>query len=285
MFGFRSDGKRIKSLSGFDKFIPHIMSTRNDSENLFKYEMDCEKLDKFIEEEREKGISINYMHFLISAVVRTIALRPKLNRFVMNGRIYKRNDICVSFVVKRSLKDDAQETTVKLHFDGTENIYEVKEKIDEAISKNNFTESENSTDRFTKIIRRMPNFMAKFLVGTLKFLDKHGMLPKAIIELSPFHTSFFITNLKSIKTDYIYHHLYNFGNTGIFMAMGKEGKKAVVNKNDEIVVRKIMTLGLVTDERFCDGFYFANSLRYLKRICDNPSALLEKLDKRVEDVK
>ena len=209
MFGFRSDGKRIKSLSGFDKFIPHIMSTRNDSENLFKYEMDCEKLDKFIEEEREKGISINYMHFLISAVVRTIALRPKLNRFVMNGRIYKRNDICVSFVVKRSLKDDAQETTVKLHFDGTENIYEVKEKIDEAISKNNFTESENSTDRFTKIIRRMPNFMAKFLVGTLKFLDKHGMLPKAIIELSPFHTSFFITNLKSIKTDYIYHHLYD----------------------------------------------------------------------------
>ena len=284
MFGLRSDGKRIKSLSGFDKIIPHIMSTRNDSENLFKYEMDCEKLDKFIEEEREKGNSINYMHFLISAVVRTIALRPKLNRFVMNGRIFKRNDICVSFVVKRSLKDDAQETTVKLHFDGTENIYEVKEKIDEAISKNNFTESENSTDRFAGIIRRMPNFFAKFLVGTLKFLDKHGMLPKAIIDLSPFHTSFFITNLKSIKTDYIYHHLYNFGNTGIFMAMGKESKKPVVNKKNEIEIRKIMTLGLVTDERFCDGFYFANSLRYLKRICDNPSVLLEKLDKKVEDI-
>ena len=96
MFGFRPDGKKIKSLSGFDKFIPHLMSSRNDSENLFKYEMDCEKLDEFIASEREKGVSFTYMHFVIAAIIRVIALRPKINRFVMNGRIYKRNDICIN---------------------------------------------------------------------------------------------------------------------------------------------------------------------------------------------
>ena len=285
MFGFRPDGKRIKSLSGFDKFIPHLMSSRNDSENLFKYEMDCEKLDNFIATEREKGVSFTYMHFVIAAIIRVIALRPKINRFVMNGRIYKRNDICISFVVKKSLRDDAQETTVKLHFDGTENIYEIKEKINEAIEKNNTLSSENGTDRFTSIIRHIPNFLSKFFIGLIKLLDKHGMLPNKILELSPFHTSCFITNLKSIKTDYIYHHLYNFGNTGLFVAMGKESKKPVVDKDDNIVVKKIMTLGINTDERFCDGFYYANSFRLLRRICDNPSVLCEKLDKRVEDIK
>jgi len=111
------------------------------------------------------------------------------------------------------------------------------------------------------------------------------MLPKKIIAASPFHTSIFITNLKSIKTDYIYHHLYDFGTTGIFISMGKEKMQAVVDKEGNIVPKKVMTLGVVTDERFCDGLYFGNSLRLLKRIYENPNVLKEGLEHIVEDIK
>lgn len=286
MFGLRSDGKKIKNLEPIVKIIPHIMKARHDSQNLFKYEVLCDSIDKFIVEEREnEQVSLSYMHIVIAAIIRLIALRPQLNRFIMNGRIYKRNNIYVSFVVKKSLRDDVVETTVKLKFDGTENIYEIKKKIDEAISANSNRKAKNNTDKLAKFLTRVPNLFIKMGVGFVKFLDKHGMLPRKTIDASPFHTSFFITNLKSIKTDYIYHHLYDFGTTGLFIAMGKEQMKPIVNKENKLDVGKVMTLGIVTDERFCDGFYYANSLRLLKRIMENPNVLKEKLESKVEDVK
>ncbi|MDD3348942.1 MAG: 2-oxo acid dehydrogenase subunit E2 [Bacilli bacterium] len=284
MFGKRSDGKKIKGLSPVNRLIPHIMSARHDSQNLFKYELQCESLDEFIAKEKEKEISINYMHIVIAGVVRLFALRPQLNRFVMNGRIFKRNSIMVSFVVKKALRDDVEETTVKLEFTGRENIYQIKEKIDEAVKANSNVKAVNETDKTAKFLTNIPNFLIKISVGLLKWLDKHGILPKKIIAASPFHTSIFVTNLKSIKTDYIYHHIYDFGTTGIFISMGKEKLQAVVDKEGNIVAKKVMTLGVVTDERFCDGLYFGNSLRLLKRIYENPNVLKEELEHAVEDI-
>ena len=211
MFGCRADGKKIKTLDPIQKIMPHIMSSRNDSENLCKYEVDCATLDSFIKEQRANGLNFNYMHLVIASVVRLIALRPRLNRFVMNGRIYKRKGIVVSFVVKRGLSDTATETSVKLKFTGKETLTEIAKRIDDAILANNKAGEKNGTEVLVKILTITPNFLIKGLVGLVKFLDKHGLLPGAILNLSPFHTSFFVTNLKSIKCVYIYHHLYNFG--------------------------------------------------------------------------
>lgn len=286
MFGLRSDGKRIKSLPPIQKIMPHIMKARHDSQNLFKYPCRCEPLDTFIKEQRENGISYNYMHLVIASLVRVIALRPETNRFVVNGRIFRREKIMVSFVVKKRLKDDAEETTVKLEFKGTENIEDIKKAMDEAIAKNNYVEAKNNTDKLAKVLTSTPNFLIKFLVGFVKFLDKHGCLPKKVIEASPFHTSVFVTNLKSIKIDYIYHHLYDFGTTSLFVSMGKEQLTPVVSMDGkQLEIGKVMHLGIVTDERFCDGFYFANTLRLWKRIMENPNVLLEHLDDIVHDIK
>ena len=285
MFGKRSDGKKIKNLSPIQKIMPHIMKARHDSQNLFKYPCRCEPLDQFIAAQKENNVSYNYMHLIIASLVRVIALRPETNRFIMNGRIFRREKIMVSFVVKKSLRDDADETTVKLEFSGKESIDEVKAAMDEAISKNNHLTAKNNTDKLAKILTSTPNFLIKFLVGMVKFLDKHGCLPKKVIQASPFHTSIFVTNLKSIKIDYIYHHLYDFGTTSLFVSMGKEQLTPVVSRDGKsIEVGKVMHLGVVTDERFCDGFYFANTLRLWKRILENPTVLLEKLDDIVHDV-
>ena len=286
MFGLRSDGKRIKNLSPIQKIMPHIMKARHDSQNLFKYPCRCEPLDAFIREQRENGVSYNYMHLVIASLVRVIALRPETNRFVINGRIFRRDKIMVSFVVKKRLMDDAEETTVKLEFSGTESIDEIKKAMDEAIAKNNYVAAKNNTDKLAKLLTSTPNFLIKFLVGFVKFLDKHGCLPKKVIKASPFHTSVFVTNLKSIKIDYIYHHLYDFGTTSLFVSMGKEQLTPVISMDGtQLEIGKVMHLGIVTDERFCDGFYFANTLRLWKRIMENPNVLLEKLDDIVHDVK
>ncbi len=284
MFGKRSDGKKIKNIEPYTKIMPHLMNKRCDAQNFYKMPVNCEGMDKFIDEQRALGESYNYFHITVAAFVRLFAQRPQLNRFIMNGRIFKRNKIMISFAVKKKLSDDAIDTTIKLEFDGTESIAEVKEKMDNAIKANATLSANNKTDKTAKMLTNMPNCLIKMVVGLIKFMDKHGMCPKAILNASPFHTSGFVTNLKSIKANYIYHHLYDFGTTSIFIAMGKEKYEPVVNFDKEIVPAKIMQLGIVTDERFCDGFYYVKSMRLFETFFNDPSILLTKLDAKVEDV-
>lgn len=285
MFGFRPDGKKVKDIDPIQRIIPHIMPTRNDAQNMTEYDCPCEPLDSFIIEQSDKGVEYTYMHMIIAAMVRVYARFPRLNRFVINGRIFQHNEIQVSFVVKKNLSPDAPDALVKLNFTGMETLQEVKQKIDDAIEANNNIDANNGTDKLAGLITKTPNFLIKLIVGLIKLLDKHGMLPNAILNLSPFHTSLFITNLKSIKGPSIFHHLYNFGTTGIFMAMGKESEVPVVNADGKIVVGKRMPVQIVTDERFCDGFYFVSAMKFWERLLKHPAQMMMPPEALSEDVK
>lgn len=285
MFGKRPDGRVIKNLEPMQQVMPYILKTRTDSMNMYEDTFACEAWDSYIKEKAEENIKINYMHIVIAAVVRLIALRPQLNRFVMNGKIYARPKIWVSFVVHPTLQDGSVGTTIKLCFEGTENIFEIAKIIDAAVEKETTKRvGENDTDKLLRFLMKViPGPFIKLVVNTLLWMDKHNIMPKMIVDLSPFHTSFFITNLKSLGINHIYHHIYEFGTTGLFFAMGKE-KNIPVIKGSEVIAEKHMGYGLVSDERFCDGLYFALSLRQLRKYMKNPALLEVPLDKKVEDV-
>ena len=284
MFKKRPDGRAIKNLEPLQKIMPYIMKTRTDSMNMYQDTFACEAMDAYIKEKEAEGIKMGYMHILIAAMVRLLATRPQLNRFVMNGRIYARKKIWVSFVVHPTLEDASTETTVKLCFDGTENIIEVAKKVNDIIRKETRDrKGENGTDQLARVLTRIPSWVIKLVVNTLMWMDRHNMMPKKVVELSPFHTSIFITNLKSLGISHIYHHVYEFGTTGLFMAMGKEKVIPVVS-GKESIQEKHMSFGLVSDERFCDGLYFALSLRQLRKMIRNPKCLEEPLAEKVEDI-
>lgn len=285
MFGKRPDGREIKSLAPLEKIIPYIMKSRVDSMCMYEDYFDCAPMDAYIQEKREQGIKITYMHIIIAGVVRMMALRPALNRFVMKGKVYTRPKIWVSFAVHHKLVDGDVESTIKLCFEGTEGLLEIAEKIDEAIKKEtvNHTE-ENGTDQLARLLTHIPGPLIALAVNTLMWMDKHNIMPKAVVELSPFHTSLFITNLKSLGIRHIFHHIYEFGTTSLFLAMGKE-KYVPTVKDGELVEEKHLSFGLVSDERICDGLYYAKSLRQMRKLMRNPKALEIPLEKKVEDVK
>ena len=286
MFGKRPDGRAIRSLEPMQQIMPYILKTRTDSMNMYEDTFACPPMDDYIKEKAAQGIKLNYMHIIIAAIVRLIALRPQLNRFVMNGRIYARPKIWVSFVVHPTLHDGSVGTTIKLCFEGTETILEIAEKVNAAIQKETTKRvGENDTDKLLRVLmRNIPGPFIKLVINILLWMDKHNIMPKKIVELSPFHTSFFLTNLKSLGINHVFHHVYEFGTTGLFFAMGKEKPHPTIQGN-EIVNQKHMGFGLVSDERFCDGLYLALSLRQLRKFMQNPKILEEPLEKKVEDVK
>lgn len=272
MFGKRKDGIEVKDVPTIFRILPCVMKERDDSQVFFNQDVVITAIEEYIAKKNEEGIKISLMDVVFAAVVRIIGERKQLNRFAINGRTYQRNDITISLAIKKSKTDEGEETTIKVHFTGNENIFEVSKKLQDIISENKNVDAENDTDKFAGAIAKIPTGMLKCTINFLMFLDKHGMLPKSIIELSPFHTSCFITNVGSIGIDSIYHHLYNFGTTSMFLAIGKK-KKSYVFEDDEINKEKCINIAFVGDERICDGYYFAYSFRLLTKYLMHPELL------------
>lgn len=278
----RRDAFLVKNLDPTFSVAMAIMPRRYDATNYTFLDIDCEPIDKFIKRKKEEGEKYNYMHIMIAALVRTMAMRPQLNRYTMNCRLYERHRVTVSFTIKQTLKDEADEITIKHTFLGYETLKQIRDKLDEIITTNIASAGQvNATQRKANSIGGMPVFGAKILVGLLRNMDRHNIMPKAFEDISPFHTSFFITNLKSIKTNTIVHHCYDFGTTSVFVAMGKENMKAVVNDDGSIAAKKILTLGVSADERICDGLYFGKSFHLAKRLLSN----IENLEEEYHDAK
>ncbi|MCI8618020.1 MAG: 2-oxo acid dehydrogenase subunit E2 [Clostridia bacterium] len=283
MFGLRTDGRKIKTIGPFFRVIPHVMKDRSDSHVYYTQDLPIKSLDEYIAKKEEEGIRMSYMNIIYAALIRLLAEKPALNRFVMNGRTYARNGITISLAIKKEMSEEIEETTLKIPFTGAENIFEIKEKLDSAIEENKDLKAENSTDKLAKLLSIVPNWLFKLIVNILIFLDKHGIMPKAIINASPFHTSAFLTNVGSLGIDAIYHHIYNFGTTGVFLAMGKK-KKSYVYEDDNIVQEKTISLAWVADERICDGFYYATALKSFYKYMKKPE-LLEKNIIPQQDIK
>ena len=287
MFGKRPDGRLIRTLEPIDRVMPYIMKERNDALNMYEDVILCKHMDDYIQKKAADGIKIEYVHIILATMVRLMALRPQLNRFVMRGRVFARPSIWISFVVHRSFRETDAGTTVKLCFDGTENIFEVAQKINEAVEKEmavGTNQVGNSTDQLLDtILKKLPSWLISGVINFLMWMDKHDMLPAAVIDAVPMHTSLFFTNLKSLGIGHIYHHAYNFGTTSLFLALGKEKMQPVV-VGDHLEAAKGIGMGLVMDERICDGLYFARSLKMMKKYLRHPELLEEKLDAKVEDI-
>jgi len=268
----RSDGVLLKSLDPFVKIIPYIMEKRSDAQNFSKHVFCVDPIDEYLAEKRKQGYKFSYLHFFIAAYVRLVHERPQLNRFIMNSRIYQRNNICVSMAIKHSLRSEDEETTVKFEFTGKENIFEVAEIIDRVIAEARAQKDNSDTDKLIDMLMSMPGIVKKLLIKIIKGLDQVNLLPKSVIKVSPFHTTLFFTYLKSINTNYVYHHLYDFGTTGLFVALGKTVKLPMV-VDDQVVVKKCCQIGYTMDERICDGLYFAKTFKLLERYIEKPHLL------------
>lgn len=275
MFGRRPDGKVDKKIDPIVRATSMFMPQRSDAQVILKKEIDYDVILDYIREKRAEGIKISHMNILVAAFVKTVVEKPEFNRFIMNKKIYKRNEICVSYAMLKDKIDGViNETTVKLKFDENDDIFSVADKMNNAIKENRSINASNMTDMVANLILKIP-FLPVLCVGLIKIMDRYGILPKAIIDISPFHTSMFITNMASIRMNYVYHHIYNFGTTSIFFAMGQKEQKLVMDKDENILKKNVMPLGIVIDERICSGAEYAQGLALMEKYIKNPR-LLEK---------
>jgi len=284
-FGDRSDGRRLRSLDPYHAMMPFIMKTRNDGSNLMPDTAEITEAERFLRHKRLHGYpGMGLLHLFISTYVRTASQFPAINRFISGQRIYSRSHIEFVMTIKKEMRADAPETSIKVIFDLRDTISDVYKKLNSEIEKVKNKGEDTKTDDLAGMFMKLPRLTLKFIVRFLEFIDYFGMMPKSLLKASPFHASVIVTDLGSIGLPASYHHLYNFGNIPVFISLGAKRKAREVRHDGSIAERKYVDYMFTMDERCCDGFYFSQAYRLFKSLLRDPRVLDEPPETVVEDV-
>ena len=285
-FGDRSDGYKLRTINPMNKMMPYIMPLRCDACNTFSDMFDVSKTDKFCRQKVKEGkTNFTFLHVMLAAYVRAISQRPGLNRFVSGQKIYARKEIQIVMAIKKEMKIDAPDTMIKVRFEPDDTIDEIYDKFNAAVTAVTAKPDDKSSfDKLNKVLAFIPGLFCRWTVKFLNALDYFGLLPKWLMWLSPFHGSMIITSMGSLGIRPIYHHIYNFGNLPVFLAYGGRQSVLSTDRDGNVVTKKYIELKAVTDERICDGFYYASAFKIIKRHVENPELLDVKPAEVFEDI-
>ena len=281
--GDRPDGRLIKSLDGLHSFMPYLIPNRTDAEVYLQEQMDVTELLKYLEKKNgpDADFKTTPFHLFVMAIGKTIYARPNLNRFIQGKRTYEREEITLSFVVKRVFCDNAEEMLLVTHARPETTLKDISKKI-LGDSEKLRREGSNDIDSILKNLAKMPRIINRFVMLMFRFLDFHGWMPKIIRDGDPNYTTVLISNLGSIKCDAPYHHLNNYGTNSVLITIGEIHKAYVVDETGTPQVRDVVNFGCTLDERIGDGFYFAKSIKFIKYLLQHPQLLEEPIESEVE---
>ncbi len=275
-WGDRSDGRKIRTLAPMAQITSFFQVERNTCSNFFEESFEITNIDRYIRQKRREGLTdFGITHVLLAAYVRGIAKYPQLNRFINGQKVYSRgDDIQYCMVIKKEMNVDSPDTSIKVHLNPRDTATDVYHKLNAAVEAVKATqELDSNLDSLIILLNLVPSIVLKFVVWLLKLLDYFGMLPKFLLELSPFHGSLFFTSMGSLGIQPIYHHLYDFGNLPCFGAFGCKRRANEVLDDGTVVQRKYVDVRFVLDERICDGYYYATFFKYYRRLLRNPEVL------------
>lgn len=281
--GDRKDGKLLRDIDGMHFIVPLLYPNRCDNEAFISEQIDLTAIDVYLEKKNASNPEYKYNLFqlIVTAMLKTIQLRPKMNYFIANKNLYSRNEISASFVVKKQFADHGGEALAFIHAKENFTLEDVHSEIYRQVSFCRSDKKDSSTASMD-IFNKMPRFVSKSIVAFIRFLDCHGWVPKSLIATDPYYSSVVLTNLGSVKMHSGYHHLTNWGTNSVFLAIGEIKKRPYFDDEGHVTMKNSVDLGLTIDERIADGYYYSKTVRLLRKLLENPELLETPLNEEVE---
>ena len=256
MFGFRPDGRRVKGIEPLVRITPYLMPTRVDAMVFLQHRLDFEALSRYIAAQNLKGEKVTFMQIIAASFIRAISEHPEINRYILNKQFFSRNNCTISFNILRDPNNaDAGETAVKIKFDLTDTLYDVRDRMNAVVNVNRGVGTENFVDKLINAVTAVPGVVT-VVVALVRLLDRYGLCPGALLDELPFHTSLYMTNNSSIGLHHVNHHIYNFGSTNLFVAMGSVERIATV-EDGKTRMKRWLPIGITADERVCSGAHYS----------------------------
>jgi len=281
-FGDRRDGRLVRDIDAMHFIVPIIYPGRCDNEAYISERIDITRLNEYIKEKNAGETEFPYtlFHIITTALVKTITLRPKLNRFIANKNIYQRDEVSAAFVIKKQFNDHAEEGLAFLHTTPQDTLEDIHDDIKRQVISCRSDVNDKTSDSMD-ILNKLPRPLSKFLIRIIMFLDRHGWCPQFLIATDPYYSSVVISNLGSIKLKCGYHHLTNWGTCSLFCVIGEKKLRPVFKDDGTYEMRETLDLGLTVDERIADGYYYSKSVKLLKYLLENPDLLERPMNEEV----
>lgn len=287
----RKDAKLVGNLDSMHIIVPLLYPGRCDNEAYISERIDLTSINNYLKEKNEKlttaasdgedVFKFTIFHLIVTAVMKTIMLRPKMNYFIQNKRIYERNEVTSSFVVKKKFSDDGAEALAVVHGEKWDTVNTIHDKIKRQVYSSRSDKKDGSTEAMD-IVTKLPFFLVRFVAWLARRLDVHGKVPASVISSDPYYTSVVLSNLGSIKLKSGYHHLTNWGTNSLFVIVGEKKLRPFFEKDGSFEMRDSLDIGITIDERLADGYYYSKSIKLLKTLLENPQLLELPLDETVE---
>ena len=272
MFTKRPDGRLVDDVAPYRRIMPYLMRGRNESAVYFEQHVDLTRTEAFVEQfnAAHPDTKITLFHLVTWGIVRTLADRPNLNRFVAGGRIYQRDGIWVSYAAKKVLAEGSPLVVLKRRFDPAQAFENMVADMwgDLRVGR---SDAESTTDKELDVLLRLPGLGLRVFLALERLADALGLLPRVFIENDPMFASVMIANLGSLRMDAAFHHLYEYGNIPVFCVIGRSHEEPVVVEGS-VVPRRTAVLRFSYDERVEDGLYAQHALADFQRLVEDPVA-------------
>ncbi len=279
------DGIQVPANDPVTFLMPYIMPRRTDSEAYFNFRLDVSRVEEFIREQQQDIPGLSIFHFIFALIVRCCAITPQVNRFICGNKLYQRDQVRIAMNIKKNLTVEGAETIIFPTFEKNATLKEIVEITNKA-AEEAFADLDNpqsDVDKLTKTLEKLPHFILSAFIKLMMRLDSKGKLPKSLVNAQPFHSGFYVTNVGSIGLPVIYHHLYEFGTTSIFVAIGKKETDTSMDRHGNMSRKRILPINMVMDERICDGFTFSRAYRTINNVFAHPELLLESWTQEAEE--
>ena len=270
----RRDAYKVKDIHGVQNILIDFKPNRCDSAVYMNRKIDMTNFVKFMKKKKGEIEGLTYYHGIVDVMAKTIYSRPYMNRFIAGRTMYMHKDVSLAQTIKVEFEDNSIEMLMVLNIDPEDTLEDIsrktKEKVDTIRQKK--LESKGNANGAADALGKLPKILRVPVVGLLKCLDSHGMLPKSITDDNLYYSSAILSNIGTFKVGAIYHNLTNFGTASSLITFGE-----IVEENG----RWYMEMGATIDERIADGFYFCKALKLIEYIFDTPELMLEPAGKKV----
>ena len=281
--GDRKDGVKLRNIHAMHFVMPLMYPNRCDNEAFISERIDLTNINAYLERKNAGNpeYAYNLFQVMVTAVLKTITLRPKMNRFIANNTMYLRNEVSAAFTVKKVFSDDGAEALAQIRTTGKETIDDIHDEIFRQVSLCRSDKVDPGTQSLNAVAS-IPSPVARLVGWGARWLDKHGWMPQSVIAGDPYYCSAVLSNLGSIKLHAGYHHLTNWGTCSLFCAIGESKKRPFFDDDGTVHMLDSVDIGLTIDERLADGYYYSRTVALLKKLLEHPELLDLPLNQEVD---
>ncbi len=272
--GDRKDGRLLRDLDSLHVLMPYMYPNRTDCEAFISDTIETAPVSEYLKKKNAgSDRKLSFFNVFLAAVGKTVLLRPQMNRFISGYRMYQRNEVTVSFVVKKAMTENSDEALAFLRIRPDSTVDSVYDDLSSQINMCRSDEEKDNSTENMDIVKKLPSPIIRAFMWLMRKLDFKGRIPQSLIETDPTRATVFLSNFGSIGLRAGYHHLTNWGTNSVFIVLGNKHRAPFYDDEGNCEMREVVDIGLTLDERIADGYYFAKTIKLLKYIMKHPELL------------